>query len=312
MNQSILEVRHLRTLVALRDSGSLVRAAQLLNLTQSALSHQIKLLEDRYGQQLFERKSVPPQFTAVGERLLALADAMLPQVEGAERDIARLVLGQGGQMRIAVECHTCFDWLMPAMDAFRTRWPEVELDIVSGFHADPVGLLHQGRADVAIVSEVDADEAGVDYHALFGFEIRALLANTHPLVAKPHLVAQDFADQTIITYPVPDEMLDLIRQVLEPAGVRPPRRTTELTVAMLQLVASGRGVAALPLWAVQSYLDRGYVTARPIAAGPGEKGLRGELHAASLPSLSGKPYLQDFVQVTRETSFVTLKGVELL
>ena len=308
MNQSILEVRHLRTLVALRDSGSLVRAAQLLNLTQSALSHQIKLLEDRYGQPLFERKSVPPQFTAVGERLLALADAMLPQVEGAERDIARLVLGQGGQMRIAVECHTCFDWLMPAMDAFRTRWPEVELDIVSGFHADPVGLLHQGRADVAIVSEVDADEAGADYHALFGFEIRALLANTHPLVAKPHLVAQDFADQTIITYPVPDEMLDLIRQVLEPASVRPPRRTTELTVAMLQLVASGRGVAALPLWAVQSYLDRGYVTARPI----GEKGLRGELHAACLPSLSAKPYLQDFVQVTRETSFVTLKGVELL
>lgn len=308
MSQSILEVRHLRTLVALRDSGSLVRAAQLLNLTQSALSHQIKLLEDRYGQPLFERKSVPPQFTAVGERLLALADAVLPQVEGAERDIARLVLGQGGQMRIAVECHTCFDWLMPAMDAFRTRWPEVELDIVSGFHADPVGLLHQGRADVAIVSEVDADEAGVDYHALFGFEIRALLANTHPLVAKPHLVAQDFADQTIITYPVPDEMLDLIRQVLEPAGVRPPRRTTELTVAMLQLVASGRGVAALPLWAVQSYLDRGYVTARPI----GEKGLRGELHAACLPSLSAKPYLQDFVQVTRETSFVTLKGVELL
>ena len=304
MNQSILEVRHLRTLVALRDSGSLVRAAQLLNLTQSALSHQIKLLEDRYGQPLFERKSVPPQFTAVGERLLALADAVLPQVEGTERDIARLVLGQGGQMRIAVECHTCFDWLMPAMDAFRTRWPEVELDIVSGFHADPVGLLHQGRADVAIVSEVDGDEAGVDYHAL--------LANTHPLVAKPHLVAQDFADQTIITYPVPDEMLDLIRQVLEPAGVRPPRRTTELTVAMLQLVASGRGVAALPLWAVQSYLDRGYVTARPIAAGPGEKGLRGELHAACLPSLSAKPYLQDFVQVTRETSFVTLKGVELL
>ena len=81
---------------------------------------------------------------------------------------------------------------------------------------------------------------------------------------------------------------------------------------MLQLVASGRGVAALPLWAVQSYLDRGYVTARPIAAGPGDKGLRGELHAACLPSLSAKPYLQDFVQVTRETSFVTLKGVELL
>lgn len=308
MNQSILEVRHLRTLAALRDSGSLVRAAQLLSLTQSALSHQIKLLEDRYGAPLFERKSVPPQFSAVGERLLLLANAVLPQVEGAERDIARLQLGQGGQMRIAVECHTCFDWLMPAMDAFRTRWPEVEMDIVSGFHADPVGLLHQGRADLAIVSEVDADETAVDYHPLFGFEIRALLANGHLLTAKPWLAAQDFADQTLITYPVPDEMLDIVRQVLEPAGVRPPRRTTELTVAMLQLVASGRGVAALPLWAVQGYLDRGYVTARPV----GEQGLTGELHAACLPGLSAKPYLQDLVSVIREECFVTLKGVTLL
>lgn len=306
--QSILEIRHLRTLVALRDSGSLVRAAQLLNLTQSALSHQIKLLEDRYGVPLFERKSVPPQFSAQGQRLLQLADAVLPQVEGAERDLARLGQALGGQLRIAVECHTCFDWLMPAMDAFRVRWPEVELDIVSGFHADPVGLLHQGRADVAIVSEYDTDDAGVQHHPLFTFEIRALLANGHPLTAKPWLEAEDFADQTLITYPVPDEMLDLVRQVLAPAGVRPARRTTELTVAMLQLVASGRGVAALPLWAVQGYLDRGYVTARPVGAA----GLKGALYAACLPALSGKPYLQDFVSVMREVSFVGLRGVELL
>jgi len=305
--QSPLEIRHLRTLVALRDTGSLVRASQLLNLTQSALSHQVKLLEDRYGAPLFERKSVPPQFTAAGLRLLALADAALPQVEEAERDIARLVSGQAGQLRIAVECHTCFDWLMPAMDAFRMRWPEVELDIVSGFHPDPVGLLHQGRADLAIVSEEDADEP-VDFHPLFGFEIRALVANQHPLAAKPFLAARDFADQTLITYPVPDEMLDLVRQVLEPAGVRPARRTTELTVAMLQLVASGRGVAALPLWAVQHYLDRRYVTARPI----GPDGLSGRLYAASAPAVSARPYLADFVGITRESCFKSLTGIVLL
>ena len=307
MTQSPLELRHLRTLLALRGAGSLVRAARLLNLTQSALSHQIKLMEDRYGTPLFERKSVPPQFSATGLRLLALADQVLPQVEEAERDVARLAGGKAGQLRIAVECHTCFDWLMPAMDAFRTRWPEVELDIVSGFHPDPIGLIHQHRADLAVVSEVDADES-VDVHPLFSFEIRALLANAHPLVARPHLAAADFADQTLITYPVPDEMLDLVRQVLEPAGVRPARRTSELTVAMLQLVASGRGVAALPLWAVQPYLDRGYVTARPI----GPAGLTGRLYAACAPMTSARPYLADFVQITRETCFLSLTGIELL
>ena len=121
----MLEIRHLRTLSALRSSGSLVRAAQLLNLTQSALSHQIRLLEERYQAPLFERKSMPIAFTATGSRLLELADKLLPEIELAERDVARLSQGDKGQLRVALECHTCFDWLMPVMDAFRQRWPEV-------------------------------------------------------------------------------------------------------------------------------------------------------------------------------------------
>ncbi|MDM0077092.1 LysR family transcriptional regulator [Variovorax sp. J2P1-59] len=308
MAKSVLEIRHFRTLAALRDTGSLVRAAQLLNLTQSALSHQIKLLEDHFGLALYERKSVPPQFSAAGLRLLELADRTMPMIGEAERDLARLSLGRAGQLRIVVECHTCFDWLMPAMDAFRQRWPEIELDIVSGFHPDPIALVLQDRADVAIVSEQDADET-VDYHPLFRFEIVALVANDHPLISKPHLTARHFADQTLITYPVPDDMLDIVRQVLEPAGVAPAqRRTTDLTVAMLQLVASGRGIATLPLWAVQGYLDRGYITARRV----GKNGLTGELHMACSAATSRQAWLADFVQITRETCFKSLPGIDLL
>jgi len=306
--QSMLELRHLKTLVALRDAGNLSRAAQLLNLTQSALSHQLKALEEHYGAELFERKSSPVVFGAAGQRLLRLAEAALPMVDEAERDVGRLVSGAAGSLRIAVECHTCFDWLMPAMDALRVRWPEVELDIVSGFQADPIALLHQDRAEVAIVSEVDADEAGVHVHPLFSFEIVALLPNGDALLARPHLEAADFADRTLITYPVPDDMLDVVRSVLRPAGIAPPRRTTELTVAMLQLVASGRGLAALPLWAVKSYLDRGYVASQRIGAG----GLTGRLYAVSPQRLAGKAYLDEFVRIMRETSLLGLPGVTLL
>lgn len=306
--QTPLELRHLRTLVALREAGNLSRAAQLLNLTQSALSHQLKGLEEHYGAELFARKSNPLVFGVVGQRLLKLADAVLPQVDEADRDVRRLVDGSAGQLRIAVECHTCFDWLMPAMDAFRERWPEVELDIVSGFQADPVGLLHQDRAELAIVSDVDADETGVAVHPLFSFEIVALLPKGHVLLGKPWLDAADFAGQTLITYPVPDEMLDLVRRVLQPAGITPPRRTSELTVAMLQLVASGRGIAALPLWAVENYLARGYVARQRI----GEAGLTGRLYAVSTEGLAAKPFLADFVRLMRETSLLNLAGVSLL
>jgi LysR family transcriptional regulator, regulator for metE and metH len=307
MLQSPLELRHLKTLVTLRDSGSLVRAAQLLNLTQSALSHQIKLLEAHYGVMLFERKSIPLQFGAIGLRLLSLADVVLPQVQAAERDTARILSGSQGQLRIVVECHTCFDWLMPAMDSFRARWPDVELDIVSGFHPDPIALVLQNRADVAIVSEIDTSET-VDFHPLFRFEIMALMANSHRLTAKTHLNAKDFADETLITYPVPDDMLDLVRQVLEPAGIKPKRRTTELTIAMLQLVASNRGLATLPLWAVQHYLDKNYVSARSI----GKKGLTGHLYLACNPMNTQNAWLADFIATIRESSFLTLKGIELL
>lgn len=305
--QSILEFRHLKTLVALREAGNLLRAATLLNLTQSALSHQLKQLEDHHGISLFERKSVPIRFTPAGERLLKLADEVLPRVANAERDIVRLVQGAAGQLRIAVECHTCFDWLMPAMDAFRHRWPEVELDIVSGFQADPVGLLYSHRADVAIVAEIDPDET-VDYHPLFRFEIVALVAKDHPLAQRDYLAAEDFASDTLITYPVSDDMLDVVRQVLKPAGIDTERRTTELTVAMLQLVASRRGIATLPVWAAQNYLNRNYVLAKRITA----NGLTGKLYAACLPELSAKPYLTDFVGSTRESCYLNLKDIELL
>ncbi|MDP3843597.1 MAG: LysR family transcriptional regulator [Oxalobacteraceae bacterium] len=305
--KSTLELRHLKTLHALRQAGSLLRAGALLNLTQSALSHQIKHLEDYYAITLFERKTVPVRFTPAGERLLKLADAVLPQVAEAERDLARMVQGESGQLRIAVECHTCFDWLMPAMDVFRGRWPEVELDIVSGFQADPIGLLYGHRADVAIVAETDPDET-VDYHALFSFEIVALVAHDHPLADKEFLVAADFAGDTLITYPVPDDMLDIVRLVLKPAGVAVERRTTELTVAMLQLVASHRGIATLPLWAAQNYVNRDYVRAKRI----NREGLTGRLFAACLPEMSEKPYFTDFVSSTRESCYLSLDSVELL
>ncbi|MBX9868267.1 MAG: LysR family transcriptional regulator [Burkholderiaceae bacterium] len=305
--QSMLELRHLKTLLALREAGNLLRAATLLNVTQSALSHQLKQLEDHHGVALFERKSVPIRFTPAGERLLSLADAVMPQIASAERDIVRLVQGVAGQLRIAVECHTCFDWLMPAMDLFRSRWAEVELDIVSGFQADPIGLLHEHRADVAIVSEVDQDEQ-VDFHPLFSFEIVALLAKDHPLANKAYLEAADFASDTLITYPVPDDMLDVVRQVMKPAGIDAPRRTTELTVAMLQLVASRRGIATLPIWAVQNYLNRDYVLAKPIT----QRGLTGRLYLACLPEISSKPYLSDFVVGTRESCYLNLQSIALL
>jgi LysR family transcriptional regulator, regulator for metE and metH len=161
MPQSPLELRHLHTLLALAHTGSVAKAAERVFVTQSALSHQIKALESHYGVALFERNTKPVRFTPAGARLLALATEVTRLVEDAEREVARLASGGAGQLRVAVECHTCFDWLMPAMDAFRGRWPDIELDLVSGFHAQPQSLVESGVADFAVIHDAPAPRAGI-------------------------------------------------------------------------------------------------------------------------------------------------------
>ncbi|KLT72296.1 LysR family transcriptional regulator [Neisseria arctica] len=304
---SIIELRHLKTLLALEETGSVSLAAKRVFLTQSALSHQIRALESYYETPLFERKSNPLRFTPAGERLLQLARDLLPQVAAAERDMAQIIEGEAGELRLAVECHTCFDWLMPAMGIFRPLWPQVELDIVSGFQADPVGLLLQHRADLAIVSEA-LPQAGIAYQPLFAYEMVGICAKDHPLAEKEIWQAEDFTEETLITYPVPDDMLDLLRKILLPAGINPSRRHSELTIAIIQLVASRRGIAALPYWTVMPYLEKGYVISRKIT----NKGLKSELYAAMRAEDTGKSYLENFCQIVRERGFADLPGLSVL
>ncbi|MHB1669102.1 MAG: LysR family transcriptional regulator [Thiomonas sp.] len=296
MIMSPLDLRHLSTLQALAETGSLTRAALRVHLTQSALSRQIAVLEDHYGQRLFERTQPAVRFTPAGQRLLDLAAEVLPRVRDAERALAQLREGQSGSLRIAVECHSCFDWLMPAMDALRPRWPEVEMDLLSGFLADPLQPVLDGRADLAVLHEAPPPSAAFAVLPLFSFDFVALLARDHPLAAQSALQAADFAAETLITYPVPDDKLDVMRQLLIPAGVRPAaRRSAELTAAIVQLVASKRGIAVLPRWAALPYLERGYVVGRPLGAPP----LRGELFAAMPAELAHRAYLREFVELVR-------------
>jgi LysR family transcriptional regulator for metE and metH len=300
----MLELRHLRTLAALHETGSVSRAAKRVHLTQSALSHQIKALQSHYGLPVIQRRGQSIELTDAGKHLVALAGKVLEEIQETERDLAKISQQASGSLRIVLECHTCFDWLMPLMDEFRVHWPDVELDLVSGFHADPVKLLEEGGADVVIGSE-HRRQRGIVHHPLFRFEILAVLAPEHPLRAKRILHAADFADVTLITYPVPEDRIDLILNVLKPAGIQPQRRTAELTVAILQLVASRRGVAALPSWGLKNYVDHDYVIARRIGA----NGLWSDLYASTLKETASRPYLRDFLTTARNTCFATLDGI---
>ena len=305
--RSVIELRHLRSLVAIAESRTFAAAAERVHLTQSALSHQVRAIEGHYGVALFERSRQGVRCTKAGDRVLALARDVLARVAEAERDLARLKDDTGGELRIALECHTCFEWLMPVMDEFRRRWPEVELDLVSGFHSEPLALLTNGKANLVIAGE---RPAGSNYAAtpLFSFEILLVTAPEHRLATRRRIDAEDLRGETLITYPVPPQRIDVISKVLEPAGITLKRRTAELTIAILQLVASHRGIAALPNWGVKTYVDHDYVVAKRIGA----KGLWSSLYAVTAPSLAKKTHVRDFVGILREKCAADLDGIKLL
>src|SRR5699024_4901353 len=115
----MIEVKHLRTLVAIRDHGSLQEAAEQLHVTQSALSHQLRDLESRLNAPLLNRRTRPARLTTAALRIINLADEVLPMIRATEFELERLALGRTGRLYLAIECHSCFQWLMPALDTFR-------------------------------------------------------------------------------------------------------------------------------------------------------------------------------------------------
>jgi LysR family transcriptional regulator for metE and metH len=304
----MLEIKHLKTIRALRDGGSLVVAAKRLHLTQSALSHQLKDLEERLGLSLFVRKTKPIRFTRSGEHILELADKVIPQLEQTTRDIKKLAGGQAGRLHMAIECHSCFDWLMPAINNFRDQWPEVEIDLMASFHFEPLPALARGDLDLVVTAD-PVPMPGIHYQPLFRYQALLAIANQHPLVEQKHIEAIDLADQTLIHYPVERKRLDIFTQFLDPNGVEPMNtRQADLTLMMVQLVASGRGVACLPNWALQPYLNAGLISSKPL----GKTGIWPTLYAAIREEQKDSSYMKDFLQQSLYSCNENLIGIEPL
>ena len=290
-----LELRHLRTLLALEETGSLAAAARRLHLTQSALSHQLRALEHHYDQPLVRRGTRPLRLTTAGEALLALAHEVLPKVEAADRRLREDPAP--ARFHLTLECHACYDWLLPLLEGFRDRWPELEVDIRQGrFEALPD--LIAGEVDLVITSD-PTDHRSLAFLPLFDYQALLALSPDHPLTRLKRIQPHHLAEETLITYPVPPERLDVFTRFLQPAGVTPAAvRHCELTAVILQLVAGRRGVAVLPDWVLEQARRAGRLATRPL----GRRGLRGTMHAAVRRADTELPWIRDFVERARQRS----------
>jgi LysR family transcriptional regulator for metE and metH len=244
-----VELRHLQLVDAITSEGSLTRAAERLNVTQSALSHQLREIEDRLGTPLFLRVNRRLALAPAGERLLASARRVLADIKAAEEDIARLANHQDGVIRVSTACYTCYSWLPPLLAPFHKRFPRVDVEIVPEVKSNAVDALLGRRIDLALVHETRRD-ARVRLTPVFEDEIVIITSRTHSLAKKPFIAPEDLAAETVILHSPPDE--SFFARQLRAAGIRPARFTTvTLTEAIVELVRAGLGVSAVPRWTVE-------------------------------------------------------------
>ena len=290
-----IDLRHLRTIAMVHETGSLARAAGRLHITQSALSHQIKALEDQAGVEIFLRRSKPMRLSAAGMRLLHLAERVLPEIAATEAEFAALREGRAGRLHIAIECHACFDWLFPVLEQFRRVWPSVDVDIRPGLAFGALNALLRDEVDLVISSDPEARD-GITFHPLFDYAPLFIGPAHHPAAARDFVTAEDFRDETLITYPVDRARLDVFTGLLTPARVEPRAvRQVELTAVILMLVASGRGVSVLPDWVLREARYKPDTITRRVT----ETGLTRRLYAATRSEDATLPWIGHFLRLGR-------------
>ena len=290
-----VELRHLRTIRAIQQAGGLARAADMLNMTQSALSHQVKGLEDQAGMELFVRRSKPMRLSAAGVRMLRAAERILPEIDAMEEEFRALRAGRTGRLHIAIECHACFDWLFPVLEMFRHAWPEIDVDIRAGLAFEALPALNREDVDLVISSDREPPP-GIVFNPLFDYHPTFVGSAQNPLAAKDFITAEDFRDQVLITYPVSRDKLDIFTELLTPAKVEPrAQRTAELTAVILMLVGSNRGVAVLPDWVMREVKSNADYITRPLGPAPVTK----RMYAATREEDVAKPYIAHFLRLAR-------------
>ncbi|WP_028604435.1 LysR family transcriptional regulator [Ottowia thiooxydans] len=301
----MLERIHLAVVQEVEKQGSLTAAAEVLHVTQSALSHSMKKLEQYLGTDIWLREGRSLRLTQAGQYLLAVANRVLPQLSLAEERLGQFAQGERGSLRIGMECHPCYQWLLKVVSPYLAAWPDVDVDVKQKFQFGGIGALFGYEIDLLVTPD-PLFKPGLKFEPVFDYEQVLVVAKNHPLATAAHVKPQQLTKEILITYPVDIERLDIYNQFLLPAGVTPKRhKTIETTDIMLQMVASGRGVAALPRWLVEEYAEKLEIV--PVKLGP--KGIAKQIFLGTREADSAIDYVRAFVELARLPAPLASQGI---
>lgn len=292
----MVERIHLTVVRAVDQHGSLTAAAKELCVTQSALSHTMRKLEDNLGTAVWLREGRQLHLTQAGRYLLTIANRILPLLDHAESKLKQFAQGERGTLKIGMECHPCYQWLLKVVSPFLEAWPDVDVDVKQKFQFGGVGALLAYEIDLLVTPD-PFYKAGLLFEPVFDYEQVLVVSHKHSLAGRAYVQPHSLIEEVLLTYPVEPDRLDIYTQFLNPAGVVPKRhKTSETTDIMLQMVACGRGVAALPRWLAEEYCKKLPLTVVRL----GKRGIAKKIYLGTRETDNNIEYLRAFIDLARE------------
>ena len=298
----MIEHSHLKIIHALHANGTLTEAANALCLSQPALSHQIGYLEKKLGVTLWEREGRSLRLTQAGTLLLEVAHQVLPVLSQAEKTLAAYSEGRQGILRIGVECYPCFEWLTGMIGQYMRQMPGIDVDIVQKFQFSGLEGLLNHHIDVLITPDL-VKKDNIDYETLAEYQLVLLVSPDHPLADQQRITPELLSKETLLTFPVPLERLDILTHFLTPAHLEPKKlKQIESLEIMLQMTALNRGVCVLPEWLAD--IKNNDLRLRKILIG--KKGLYQKLLLALREPDKAISYIQQFITVGQKTAKISI------
>lgn len=298
----MIEKIHLAIIQEVEKQGSLTAASEVLHVTQSALSHSIKKLEQQLGIAIWSREGRQLRLTQAGQYLLAVSNRVLPQLQLAQERLKQFAQGERGTLRIGMECHPCYQWLLKVVSPYLDQWPDVDVDVKQKFQFGGIGALFGYDIDLLVTPD-PLFKPGLQFEPVFDYEQVLVVASDHPLAQLTNVEPAMLSDEILITYPVAPERLDIYADFLTPAGIAPRRhKTIETTDIMLQMVASRRGVAALPRWLIEEYASK--IDVVPVRLGG--KGIFKKIYLGARVDDLGTDYLRAFIHMAAAKSLANI------
>lgn len=286
-----MEIKYFRLIKTIEEEGNIAKSAKKLFLTQSALSHQLKELEERLGFKVFNRVRNKWQLTDEGNELYKLGNSIIESIEKGFQNIEQLRAGSIGTIKVSTECYSFYQGLSSFIQKMGLLYPKINVDLILEATHQPVSKILSNDIDIAIVTS-KPEHNSLDSTAVYEDEIFAVMHKENPLNKLDFLDFNDFSNTHLIIHSYPLETVSIFKQFLHPNKITPLKISAiPLTEVALEMVNANMGIICMPKWALQPFKIPKDILFKRIS----KNGLKRTHYLVFRKSDKTKKYFNDFI-----------------